>query len=79
MSRVLKFQLTFGNEWQVPGAVIAVAWQHDRLTVWCEVDADDADTRTLRVVATGGDVPRGVHVGSAVSDELVFHVYEVTL
>ena len=67
-----------------PGIVRTVAWQHDNPTLWIEVDPDKVRReRLFYVMATGqefalstvyGDL---IYVGSAVSDSLVFHVYEV--
>ena len=66
-----------------PGIVRAVAWQHDNPTLWIEVDPDkEPKPRRFRVKATGepfdaGTALIGQYVGSAVSDPLVFHVYEI--
>lgn len=64
-----------------PGIVRAVAWQHDNPTMWIEVSPYDLPVpRRFIVVATGTPLPEGLslwHLGSCISDELVFHVYEV--
>lgn len=56
-----------------------VANQHEHITVWAEVNTMERECmRTLRVVATGGEVPSGyVYVGSALLADgaFVFHVY----
>lgn len=66
--------------WMQPGPVIAVAWQFSLVTLWIahELNAPKL-LRSFQVLPTG--VPFtgiGVHVGSAISDLLVFHVYELT-
>lgn len=79
MSRILKYQLSASDTMltTAPGPVIAVAWQHGALTVWCVVP-EPAAPHQLAVLATGEHAPGHPwrHAGSAVSDELVFHVYQ---
>ena len=66
-----------------PGIVRSVAWQHDNPTLWIEVETDKPpQPRLFRVKATGerfdaGTELIGQYVGSAISDDLVFHVYEI--
>lgn len=77
--RILKYTMAKLTE-LVPGPVIAVAWQHHRLTVWCEVGPPGQATQPHELVAVAtGEAPPGPgwhHAGSAVSDEVVFHVYQ---
>jgi hypothetical protein len=63
-----------------PGPVVAVAWQRDEVTVWIDHDREARRVeRSFVAVPTGVPFPAGgFHVGSAVSDYLVFHVYELT-
>lgn len=69
--------------------ILAVAWQWGGIALWAEilldVDVPALRPRRFQVIATGerfepaaldGD-GRTLYVGSAISDELVFHVYEV--
>jgi len=93
MRVVWKYPLTQAEQTlQVPdagimesGPVRAVAWQHGNPTLWIEVNPEGKSRlRRFRVVATGEPFeprsPRGfeaTYVGSAVSDALVFHVYEL--
>jgi hypothetical protein len=69
-----------------PGIVRAVAWQHENPTLWIEVDPDkEPKPRRFNVVGTGDrfdpgdryDPDGALYVGSAISNDLVFHVYEV--
>lgn len=80
MSVIYKYQF-FSPELTIPmdGRVIACGWQNGVPTVWVQHDAMfTSKPLILRMVPTGVDfqVP-GPHVGSAISDELVFHVYRV--
>lgn len=52
--------------------------QHDKITVWAEVDTDSPpEDWILYVVGTGHPIPRqaGVHIGSCLIQGFVFHVY----
>lgn len=82
---VLKWPLTLTpagmglEQRMLPGPVVAVAWQRDRVTLWIEHPIEGSKVDRLFVaVPTGSSFPAGaVHVGSAVSEGLVFHVYEL--
>ena len=62
-----------------------VAWQLGNPTLWVEVDPDDSRPdrdRRFEVVATGERFDPGqewvsAYHGSCVSDNLVFHIYEL--
>ena len=63
----------------LPGPVIAVGWQHDRLTLWIDhaVEARKVN-RQFIAIPTGQAFATGAeHVGSAISNSFVFHVYEL--
>lgn len=65
---------------EVPfGKVVAVAWQTGALCVWVEYSGrPSAERQNLRIFGTGDPfkVPEGhVHLGTAVGDTLVFHLY----
>lgn len=57
-----------------------VANQREQITVWAEVNTLEREClRTLHVVGTGGEVPRGAaYIGSALmaDGDFVFHVYD---
>ena len=70
----------------VGGRILAVAWQRGNPTMWIEVDLDAPLTeRQFIAVPTGEPFElqllnldgRTPYIGSAVGDELVFHVYEL--
>ena len=61
--------------------VLCVAMQHQRPTLWARVDARNgipAQRRVFTVRGTGHPAATGEYVGTAVSDALVWHVFEVT-
>ena len=79
---VLKYQIPepgAGYKSYPNGKVVAVAFQGDVANVWIEHTDDDPWTLYLRSEATGRrfDKEGGEHVGSAISDALVWHVYAV--
>lgn len=82
MSRIV-LKWTIDNaileRYMLPGPVIAVAWQKGLPTIWIDHYVEGSKSlRGFEVIPTGMEFPGiGEHVGSAVSDELVFHVYEV--
>ena len=87
MSRIAIWKYPIDQPWIVTalpsGArILTVAWQNGNPTIWAEVDPD-AERKAIRsfaAVPTGSpwSKPEGAtYLGSAVSDELVFHVYEV--
>jgi hypothetical protein len=83
---VLKWPLTFTGhgigltQFMQPGPVVAVAWQHENVTVWIDHPVESQKIqRSFEAIPTGLPFPPGAtHVGSAISDDLVFHVYEVS-
>lgn len=76
MNRILKFNL-IDRDTDVPlGDVLAVAFQGDDLRVWVRTRSE-SETMRLRVFATGEECGWPNHVGTAVSDMLVFHVFRV--
>lgn len=86
MRAIWKYPLTAADQVveSPPGEVRAVAWQLGNPTVWIEVvpESDETLRRRFRVIATGerfdlAQYEWAVYRGSAISDELVFHVYEV--
>ena len=61
---------------KIPGKVIHVDNQFGSLTAWYE--ADEATSTTVLVLSTGAAIPDDAkHLGSAVVNPLVWHVYEV--
>jgi hypothetical protein len=67
------------NDLGVTGRVVHVASQHDRLTIWVEVEVRSGPTLRVRAVGTGHPVPEGAeHRGSALllDGDFVLHVYE---
>ena len=85
MQRVFKFVLpiTYDPRCLVlpVGAEIAlVAGQREQLCIWFELNADSSmqESRYFAVHGTGHDIPQGrTHVGSAVMEPFVWHVFEV--
>jgi hypothetical protein len=79
---ILKWPLESATSeiWMQPGPVIAVAWQHELPTLWIAHDLHAPKLlRSFEAIPTGTPIPGiGVHVGSAISDELVFHIFELT-
>lgn len=69
-------------EMPYPGIIRAIAWQNGNPTLWVEVDPDGPiHKRRFAVVATGqrfsvNTYDHDAYIGSAISDELVFHVYD---
>lgn len=66
------------------GRVLAVAWQRGNPTMWVEVDPT-APLAERRFIAVPTGEPFGLvaegrtpYIGSAIGDELVFHVYELS-
>ena len=79
MKIVLKYSFAGDNFVSVPvGPIRAVAFQRGEVCVWVEVDKFNARRdRILIIYPTGVDVgPFLNFVGTAVSDDLVWHVYE---
>jgi triacylglycerol esterase/lipase EstA (alpha/beta hydrolase family) len=87
IARMLKYRISSNDSAQVvvltrEGAVIrAVGMQGGEIYAWAEtpVQANPlTDTRTFRVVPTGGDLPDpGAFVGTVFDGPFVWHVYEM--
>jgi hypothetical protein len=84
MSETIILKWPLENErneiWMQPGPVIAAAWQFGLVALWIahELNAQKL-LRSFEVIPTGVPfIGIGVHVGSVISDRLVFHVYELT-
>lgn len=82
--RMFKYQVFDGAVEMREGAVIrAVGMQNRAIYAWAEVPYDVGGERlaerTLRVVATGRDVPDpGVYLGTVFDGPFVWHIYETT-
>ena len=66
-------------QWPVGACVLAVADVDDHLVMWTEhiVGGTLTEERTFVIAATGSEVDSSlVHVGTAVGERLVWHVYE---
>lgn len=63
----------------LPGPVVAVAWQKGNVVIWIEHQVEAGKyQRGFEAIPTGVDfIGIGTHVGTAVSDDLVFHIYEI--
>ncbi len=81
MTVIYKFELRTVTTLQLPRSAVvrAVAWQGMGIHMWIELDPDKEPVhRKFVVAATGEPTPTGgAYVGSAISNLLVFHVYEV--
>lgn len=67
-----------GSETEVPlGDVLAIAFQNKKLIVWISHASNPQHKMTLVIKGTGWlfDDTNLKHVGSAVSDSFVWHVY----
>lgn len=79
MPRVLKYSLKLENtlllpQWSKP---LCVAWQRGDVCMWVQVpDEGEQTPRYFYVNPTGAPIEGHTYIGSAVSDSLVFHVYE---
>lgn len=81
MRQVLKYTVTAAGVRVPEGNVLAVAWQRGEVCVWIEVSTHElylVPTRRLRAIPTGipFDETKLRFVGSALSDDLCFHIYE---
>lgn len=77
MSHIWKYGLVDAQEQPVPGGeIVAVGWQGGKLCVWIQ-DPDLENQQLVKIVGTGWEVDLDGwrHVGSAISDALVFHVF----
>jgi len=76
--QILKYPLGYGLNSVPAGKILEVGIQHGNLTVWIEVQENRVDFQNLEVKATGeGFNAAGLkHVGTAVSDLFVWHVYK---
>lgn len=80
MKQVLKYPLTLGcNDLSIPpdAKIVLVGNQHGNLTMWVEVQPGPFITRRFMVYGTGHIIPfEEVHIGSAIMDSFVWHVFE---
>lgn len=76
-----KYEITPGRLNSIAaGHVLTVAFQHGKLMAWVEHKDAEPGCRYVNVIPTGQEFPSSFladfeHVGSAVSDDLVWHVY----
>lgn len=79
MKQILKYPLvTYKNNSVPSGKVVAVGFQYDELFAWIEQENSPKPSNSwLIVVATGitFDLPDCFHVGTAINNQLVWHVY----
>lgn len=77
--KVLKWRLQGIRNRMPVGKIVAVGFQQGRPHVWVETLPGEKGEMSIETVMTGGEVPEnGTHVGTAVSDEFVVHVYRVS-
>lgn len=83
MKRIFKYGLVHGRMvfWRKPGKVIHFGLDPNGLKcIWVEAETDKPEIRTELITApTGGEVPAGVHLGTIVEGQFVWHIYERTL
>lgn len=81
MRKIHKLALNpYTERYQMPiGArILHVSWQHADVYIWYEFDTGaPMEERSIKVVPTGLEFdPGGLnYIGSAVANDLVFHVY----
>ncbi len=87
MRVIYKYQINFGTpmlELARGAKCIHIGQQYGRVTMWAEVTADEEDIGLERwhliVLGTGHQLPEDIeyeHLGTAMIDPFVWHVYRV--
>jgi hypothetical protein len=76
---VYHYGLNIGWNSVPQGTIVHIGSRLRRLTIWIEIDTDDAidKSRSLYVAGTGQPLPAlGPHIGSTWVDDLMWHVYQ---
>lgn len=80
MKTIYKYPFRVGSVIEAPAGKVVLVAHEDRSgtpTIWIEHETNAPSDTHYQFVGTGGFIPRGEHVGSAICAPFVWHVYRL--